>query len=496
MGWSPVAGGYVELHAKSFYSFGEGVSHTHELLTQAQEHGYSSLALTDTNLCGALEFSRLARSLGLQPITGGELTLKDGSRLTLLAKTRRGYANLSKLFTLANGVDRREPRLDTTHLPTHAEGVIVLTGGREGRLSRLAVEGRGEDARELLKSYLEWYGQDSVYVELQQNFLKGDTARNRALASLAKDLSVRPVATNDVHYHSPERYKLQHALVAAKHNTTIDQALPFIRPNHHLSLKPPAQMERLFKDQPEALANTLRIAEQCAFDLSADLGYTLPEPAVPEGYTAESYLRRLCSEAALRRYGSMSKQVEERLGEEFRLIRRHRLAGFLLLYREIVLLAQQIMEEKGMAHLETPLEERPPGRGRGSSVALLVGYLIGISHVDPLRWNLTLERFISEDTSQLPDIDLDFPRGLRNELIQRVHEHFGPDYAVLAGAVATYSAKGIIQDLGKALGLPKEDLKLLSKQIHSHDGAKLKEELLELPAFREKVDARGWRDLI
>ena len=149
-----------------------------------------------------------------------------------------------------------------------------------------------------------------------------------------------------------------------------------------------------------------------------------------------------------------------------------------------------------MAHPETPLEERPPGRGRGSSVALLLGYLIGISHVDPLRWDLTLERFISDDMSMLPDIDLDFPRGLRDELIRRVHEHFGPDYAVLAGAVATYSVKGIIQDLGKALGLPKEDLKLLSKRLHSHDGAKLKEEMLELPAFRDKVEAQGWRELI
>ena len=491
-----MAGGYIELHAKSFYSFGEGASHTHELLAQAKEHGYAVLALTDTNLCGALEFARLAGSLSIKPITGGELTLVDGSRLVLLAKTRRGYANLSKLFTLANGVDRREPRLDPAHLPTHAEGVVLLTGGRDGHLSRLAVEGRGEDAREPLQSYLEWYGPGSVYVELQQNFLKGDTARNRELVGLAQGMGVPVVATNDVHYHSPERYRLQHALVAAKRNTTIEQALPFIRPNHHLCLKPPAQMERLFKDHPDALANTLRIAEQCAFDLSSDLGYTLPEPAVPEGYTAESYLRRLCSEAALRRYGSMSERVEERLDEEFRLIKRHRLAGFLLLYREIVLLAQQIMEEKGMAHPEIPLEERPPGRGRGSSVALLVGYLIGISHVDPLRWNLTLERFISEDTSQLPDIDLDFPRGLRDELIQRVHEHFGPDYAVLAGAVATYSAKGIIQNLGKALGLPKEDLKLLSKQIHSYDGAKLKEEMLGLSTFRDKVDARGWRDLI
>ena len=488
--------GYVELHAKSFYSFGEGASHTHELLAQAKEHAYASLALTDTNLCGALEFARLAGSLGIQPITGGELTLDDGSRLVLLAGTRQGYANISRLFTLANAVDRREPRLDPAHLPSHAEGVVLLTGGRDGRLSRLALEGRCQEARELLKDYMKWYGSEYVYVEIQQNFLKGDTARNRELARLAQDMGAPVVATNDVHYHIPGRYKLQQALVAAKRNSTIDQALPFIKPNHHLHLKSQAQMDHIFKNYPEAISNTLRIAEQCAFDLSTDLGYNLPEPAVPEGYTAESYLERLCFEAALRRYGSMSKPVKERLEEEFRLIGRHRLAGFLLLYREVVLLAQKIMEEMGMAHPEIPLEERPPGRGRGSSVALLAGYLIGISHVDPLRWDLTLERFISDDMSMLPDIDLDFPRALKDELILRVHRRFGPDYAVLAGAVATYSVKGIIQDLGKARGLPKEDLKLLSKQIHSHDGAKLKEEMRELPAFRDKVDAQGWRELI
>ena len=205
---------------------------------------------------------------------------------------------------------------------------------------------------------------------------------------------------------------------------------------------------------------------------------------MPEGYTADGYLRQLCMEAAMRRYGSISRRVEERLEEEFRLIASHGMAGFLLLYREIALIAQGIMEERGLAHPETPLEERPPGRGRGSSVAMLVGYLIGISHVDPLRWNLTLERFISEDTSILPDIDLDFPRGLRDELILRVHQRFGPDHAVLTGAISTYSAKGIIQDLGKALGLPKDDLRLLSKQIHSHDGADLRDEMLSLPTFQ------------
>ena len=449
-----MASEYVELHAKSFYSFGMGASHAHELLARAGEYGYDSLALTDTNLCGALEFARLANSLGVRPITGTEVTLADGSRLTLLARTRQGYAHVSRLLTLANAVDRREPRLDPAHLPAHADGVVLLTGGRGGPLSRLARDGRRGEAVELLRQYAEWYGPGSVYVELQRNFLRGDTARNRELTWIAREAGVPLIATNDVLYHRPERYRLQHALVAARRNTTIDRALPYIRPNHHLHLKSPARMAQLFRDCPEAVANTHRAAEQCEFNLGTDLGYTLPEPQVPEGYTPQSYLERLCHEAAARRYGSVPEQVEQRLREEFRLIRKHRLAGFLLLYREIVLLAQGIMEERGVTHPETPLEERPPGRGRGSSVALLVGYLIGISHVDPLRWGLTLERFISEDMSLLPDIDLDFPRGLRDELIRRVHRHFGPEYAVLAGAVATYSVKGIIQDLGKALGLP------------------------------------------
>ena len=486
---------YVELRAKSFYSFGMGASHVHELLAQAVEYGYGALALTDANLCGALEFARLAGSLGVRPITGGELTLADGSRVALLSKTREGYANISRLFTLANAHDRRQPRLNPAHLPEHAGGVVLLTGGRGGPLSALLAEGRRRDAGRLLRGYREWHGPDGVYVELQQNFLKGDTPRNRELATLARENGIPVVATNDVHYHAPERYRLQHALVAARRNATIEQALPYILPNHHLCLKPPQRMREIFRRYPEAIANTARIAEQCAFNLDTDLGYALPEPAVPEGYTPASYLRRLCLEAAQRRYGSVSRQVRDRLDEEFRLIERHGLAGFLLLYREIVLLAQEIMQEQGLAQPEIPIEERPPGRGRGSSVALLVGYLTGISHVDPLRWGLTLERFISEDTSLLPDIDLDFPRALRDELIRRVHRRFGPERAVLAGAVATYSAKGIVQDLGKALGLPKDDLKRLSKQLLSHDGANLRDEMLALPAFHDRVDAPGWREL-
>ena len=469
----------------------------HELLAQAREYGYDALALTDTNLCGALEFARLARSLEVKPITGGELALCDGSRITLLAKSKRGYANISSLFTLANSVDRRAPSLDPVHLADHSEDVILIAGGRDGQLSRLALNGRHDDAQKLLRDYMDWFGQESVFVELQQNLIRGDTARNRELARLARDAGVCLVPTNDVHYHAPERYRLQHALVAAKHNTTIDQALPHIRPNHHFHLKSHDAMARLFeREYPGIIDVTRRIAEQCDFNLADSINYELPEPDVPAGYTTDSYLQRLCFEAAMRRYGGISQRVQERLDEEFSLIKRHGIAGFLLLYRDIVLLAQQIMEERGLTPPEIPLEERPPGRGRGSSVALLVGYLIGISHIDPIKWDLTLERFISEDMSMLPDIDLDFPRGLRDELITRVHQRYGPDYAALTGAISTYSVKGIIQDIGKALGLPKEDLTLLSKQLHSHHADDLREEMLRLPAYKDRVESQGWRELI
>ena len=439
---------YAELHCKSFYSFGLGASHPHELLAQAQEHGYSSLALTDTNLCGALEFARLASTFGVQPITGGEITLSDGSNLTLLARTRMGYSNISRLFTYANEVDRKEPRLDPARLQGHLEGVTLIAGGRDGHLSKLVLDGHYQAAQKLLKGYLEYTDSASVYIELQQNLIHGDTKRNRALVGLAREVGIPLVATNDVHYHVPERYRLQNALVAAKHNTTIDQALLFVRPNRHFYLKSQAQMEQLFRQCPEAISNTLKIAKECTFDLSTDLGYQLPDPEVPDGYTPESYLRQLCYEGAVRRYGSVSKAVEDRLEEEFRLFRKLNLSGFLLLYRQIGLIAQDIAKEQGLIPPETPLEERSPIRSRGSSVALLVGYLIGISHIDPLKWDLTLERFISEHTDILPDIDLDFPRGLRDEVIKRVHDHFGPEYAVLTGAITTYRVKLVIQDLG------------------------------------------------
>jgi error-prone DNA polymerase len=226
------------------------------------------------------------------------------------------------------------------------------------------------------------------------------------------------------------------------------------------------------------------------------LNYQFPDYPVPEGYTPQSYLEELCYQAAQRRYGGINARVRERLQQEFDLIRQHRLAGFLLWYHQIIQLAREIMIELGLSDREIPLEERPPGRGRGSSVAMLVGYLIGLSHIDPLQYNLSLERFLPENLASVPDIDLDFPRTIREELIKRVHQEWGWDRAALTGMISTYEMKGAIRDLGKALGLPRQDVDALAKRVESHSARDLPLEMESLPEFRERIDAPVWRDLV
>ena len=252
--------GYAELHAKSFYSFGQGASHVHEMLSAAKEHNYPALALTDTNLCGALEFARLANDLGIRPITGGELTLTDGSRLTLLAQTRAGYSNISRLFTLANDVDRRNPRLDPTYLTHHSEGVVLLTGGRDGPLSRLAMEGRIGEACGAAEA-IPWTG--SVRALYTWNSSRTSCRETRTATGDWRESQERPAfrwwppTTSTTIPRSVPVSRTP--LIASSLNVTIDQALPHLKPNHHLYLKSPAQMKRLFSELPEAVSNTLQV---------------------------------------------------------------------------------------------------------------------------------------------------------------------------------------------------------------------------------------------
>lgn len=490
---------YAELHCHSYYSFHDGASSLEELLVRAKELGYRALALTDhNNLCAAMRFAQLTHSLDIHGITGAEITLKNNYHLTLLAKDRQGYRNLCRLITAAHSSGERDtPELDPALLKDHAAGLIVLSGCRQGELAQLVAMSRLPEAKNLIRNYLEWFGSDNYYLELQQNLVNGDTERNRKLLSLAREMGVRVVAGGNVHYHIRDRHQLQDCLVSIRYCKSLEESHRERRPNSEFYLRPVPELESLFQECPEALTNTLEIAERCTLDLTRDLDYIFPDYPAPEGHTPQSYLEKLCYDAAVRRYGSITPEVCERLGQEFSLIQKYKLAGFLLMYHEVIKLGREVMVEQGLSDPSLTVEENPPGRGRGSSVSLLAGYLIGLSHIDPLKYKLSLERFLPADTmNNVPDIDLDFPRSIREDLILRTHQKWGWEYAALTGTIATYMVKGAIRDLGKALSLPDEEVDQLSRQADWGSAKGLEAQMQKMPHFQSKIEAPIWRDLI
>ena len=490
---------YAELHCHSYYSFHDGASSLEELLQKAQDFDYKALALTDhDNLCAAMRFAQLAPTYSIQAIIGAELALTGGAHITLLAKDQAGYRNLCRLVTAAHNSDERDkPELPRTLLAEHASGLIALSGCPRGDLSQSLSGGSEAQTQEVAKQYLEWFGKGNYYIELQHNLVPGDTERNKRLYALAKDLDISVVATGNVHYHVRERHQLQDCLVAIRHCKSLEETHLERRPNSEFYLRSKPELESVFHSCPEALTNTARIAEMCTMDLPKDLSYTFPDYPTPPGFTVDGYLEKLCNEAAMRRYGATTLEVQERLKEEFCLIRKYKLAGFLLMYHEVIKLGREVMIAQGLSDPSLTVEENPPGRGRGSSVALLVGYLIGLSHIDPLKYNLSLERFLPADTmTNVPDIDLDFPRSIREDLILRTHEKWGWERAALAGTIATYQVKGAVRDLGKALGLPQTDVDRLAKFADHGSAKSLESQMRKSPHSKDKIDAPVWRDLI
>ena len=491
---------YVELHLHTAYSFLDGASMPEELALRAAELGYEALAITDHDgLHGAMEFARTARALGIAPITGAELTLTDGSHLTLLAETPIGYANLCRLITAAHrdsrdGTGTPTPRLDAALLPAHVEGVILLTGCRQGQLAQLVDAGRSIEAEDLLRRYVEWFGPRNVVVELQQNLVFGDTPRIAALVALAERVGLPYAATGNVHYHRPERHRLQDVLVAIRHRTTLDGAHRERRANAGFFLRSAEEMAALFARYPRALTTTVAIAERCAgFDLTRDLSYAFPRYPTATGETPEEVLARECHAALVERYPDNWEEAAARLEEELRVIRRHKLGGFFLLYRDLLELAHEVAAEVRRTESQKVL---PPGRGRGSSVGSIVCYLIGLSPVDPLKHNLMLGRFLNEELSSVPDIDLDFPREIREKLIERVYEKYGADHAALVCAFPTYKLRSAVRDVGKALGLPPADLDRIAKLSEPRSAKDLGKELALMPAYAPRLDAPPWKHLI
>ena len=501
---------YAELHCHTNYSFKEGASSIGELIGRASELGIEALAITDhDNLCGVMHFAQIARSVGIKPIIGVELTLTTGGHITLLAQNRTGYRNICQLVTAAHmdAEDRLKPQLNPSQISAHTEGVICLSGCRSGELATLVDKGELAAARQMLRQYRDWFGTDNYFVELQQNLVRGDTSRNRVLANLAAQSGVGIVATNNVHYHVKERFHLNDALVAVQHNSTLEETESERRVNRQFYMKSPDQVAALFNSPvfgyyPEAVTNTIYIAERCNFDITGDEIYSFPRYRdLPGGKTESQHLRAVCEAAATRKYGAITKDVATRLDEEFRLLEKHGLCGFLLQYYDLIKIAREVQEELGLVEPGLPVDINPPGRGRGSSVALLVGYLIGLSHIDPLKFGLRLQRFLPDtDGDQKlppPDIDLDFPREIREQLILRVHERWGYERAVLTGMISTYRVRGAVRDLGKVFNLPSEDLDRMSKNLDGHARIEdLPTEILASPEFKNRLEAPLWKDLI
>src|SRR4030042_1494548 len=326
---------YAELHCHSYYSFHDGASSLEELMVRAKDLGYHALAVTDhNNLCGAMCYTHLCKSLEMHGITGAEITLENGLHLTLLARDGEGYKNLCRLITAAqNSGERNDPALSPALLAGHAQGLIALSGCPQGELAQLVNKSRLPEAKALVRQYLDWFGSDNYYIELQQNLAHGDTARNTALLKLAKETGAKVVATGNVHYHVRERHRLQDCLVAVKNLKSLEETHRERRPNSEYYLRSIEELESLFKDCPEALENTVRIAERCTLDLTKDLGYIFPDYPAPEGYNPQTYLEKLCHEAAVRRYGSATPPVRARLDEEFKLIKKYSLGGFFVMYQ-------------------------------------------------------------------------------------------------------------------------------------------------------------------
>ncbi len=457
---------YAELHCHSAFSFLDGASLPDEIAATAVSLGYEAMALTDHNsVSGSMEFAVASRALGLRAIHGAELDLAadgryDKRHLTLLVADARGWSNLCRIITTAHahtrdgrpGAPAGEPSVELATVLAHNEGLVCLSGCAT----------HGVEDEPTLRALRDAFGPERLRVELQRPFLRDDRARNRRREAVARRLGLPCVATGDVHAHARVRAPLQDALVAIRVHATLDASEPLRRGNFSHVLASPEAMAIRFAEYPEALAESARLAESLTFDLGHDLGYRYPGA---EDTTAMRRLTQLCDSLMNGRYSESDAQLRsrahERLEQELAIISRLDLPGFFLLHHEMLELAHEVaIEVRGPDEARALL---PPGRGRGSSVSSIVCYLTGLSHVDPIANELLIGRFLHEELTSLPDIDLDFPRDIRERLIPRIHERFGHDRSALVAAFPTYRSRGAIREIGKALGLPPGEIERVAR---------------------------------
>ncbi len=400
---------YVELHARSAFSFLEGASLPEELASRCAELQQPAMAMSDAyGVYGAPRFHLAAKKLGIRALIGAEVASTDGSRYTLLAENRNGYQNLCRLITRTKLRDGKpgkpeNPMATTDDFAEFAGGLVCLTGGEEGPLARIFSEHNGpsatEAARRQLAQLTNIFGKKNVFVELQRHHRRKQEVRNQALVEIARDLRLSLLATNGVSHATQEKRELRDVLTCVKHKTTIFEAGRLLSYNTECHLKTSSEMKRLFADLPEAFAQAGELAARLSFTLE-DLGYEFPRYPVADGETEMSFLRKRTDEGARRRYRPYSDKARKQIERELALIEKLKLAGYFLIVWDIV----EFCRRNGILV-----------QGRGSAANSAVCYSLGITAVDPVRMELLFERFLSEERGEWPDIDIDLPSGDRRE---------------------------------------------------------------------------------
>lgn len=416
------------------------------LIDRASELGIPAVALTDHDaLYGIVPFVERADAVGVQPIIGAEMTLEDGSHLTLLAETQTGYRNLTQLITIGRAnAPKGKASLPWTALQEHSEGLICLTGCRKGLVAGRLMERDPFGAKSALDRLVAWFGRDRVYIEIQRHLRRHDRFLSEQLVALAGRSDLPLVATGNVHYLTRAEAANQRLLVSLYHREKLPDATRLMRPNYNYFLHSPEQMSLLYADIPQALAATGEIAGRCTAVMPRGM-QVLPRYPTPHGVTPEAHLRGLCRQPLIDHYagnGQMSMALSL-FDKELGIITQLGMANYFLIVHDIIAFCKR---QNILIH------------GRGSAANSLVAYLLGITAVDPLRFGLVVERFLSVEKGGTPDIDLDIQHDRREDVVQYVYNRWGRDCVAMACTYSNYRTKSSIRDAAWALGIPADQV--------------------------------------
>jgi error-prone DNA polymerase len=474
-----VATEYVELHAHSAFSFLEGASLPEDLASRCAEFGQPAMAVTDRDgVYGAPRFHLAAKRLGIKALIGAEINSLKNGRYTLLAESRKGYQNLCRLITRTKFRDAKPGKPEFSFateddFTEFAGGLVCLTGGEEGPLAEVfrKLEGPAAlaEARRVVDKLTGIFGPKNVFIELQRHYRREQEIRNQALMDLARSAGLPLVATNGVTSATEDRRELQDVLTCLRNKTTLAEAGTLLNFNAERHMKTSAQMNALFADVPEAIANTSELAKRLDFTL-VDLGYKFPQYPAPDGQSEMTYLRELTDAGARRRYQPYYDKARRQVERELALIDKLSLAGYFLIVWDIV----DFCRRKNILV-----------QGRGSAANSAVCYSLGITAVDPVGMDLLFERFLSEERGEMPDIDLDLPSGdQRERTIQYVYERYGQLGAAMTANVITYRGRSAVRDVGKVLGFDEPQIGRLATQINTFEWRDPKDSLER--RFREQ----------